>query len=220
VPHNRMGRKISAADGQALQTAQQIMNEVRSAYQQEPNAMLIADGTLNPLELIVVDGQTGRYYRIPVTSNDDGTFDFGAPIPVTGPSSPNAYPSPPGTVNPGQPAPSSTAASRAVSPRDRQRIAAAVDRGALPPHRAAFWEQKAIAGEDISIIDQLVGGLLPVAGQVAAAAASPEDADYQRLFGARSPQKEDGGPSTWRCSARSKRASGGPTRYRPPSGKR
>jgi hypothetical protein len=36
---------ISAADGQALQTAQQIMDAVRSAYQEEPDAMLIADGS-------------------------------------------------------------------------------------------------------------------------------------------------------------------------------
>jgi hypothetical protein len=61
VPHNR--RVISASDGQALQTAQQVMDAVRSAYQQEPSPMLIADASLNPLELIVVDGQTGRYYR-------------------------------------------------------------------------------------------------------------------------------------------------------------
>jgi hypothetical protein len=179
VPHNRTGRRISAADGQALQTAQQIMNEVRSAYQQEPNAMLIADGTLNPLELIVVDGQTGRYYRIPVTCNDDGTFDFGSPIPVTGPSSP-------GTVNPqtgGTPA----QASRAVSARDRQLIQAAVDRGAIPSQRAAFYAAEAAAGRDISQLAQLEGNLLPAGGAVAASAA-PRDADaeypeYSKLFG-------------------------------------
>jgi hypothetical protein len=169
---------ISAADGQALQTAQQIMNSVRSAYQAEPDAMLIADATLNPLELIVVDGQTGRYYRVPVTSNDDGTFTFGDPIPVTGPSSPNAYPQPPG---------SSMAAARGVSARDRQRIQAAVDRGAIPSWRAAFWQQKAAAGEDISRVDELVGGLLDGLGTVAASAA-PRDADaeypeYAALFG-------------------------------------
>lgn len=179
MPHNRTGRRISAADGQALQTAQQIMNEVRSAYQQEPNAMLIADGTLNPLELIVVDGQTGRYYRIPVTSNDDGTFTFGDPIPVTGPPSPNAVPQPPGS--------SAATASRGVSARDRQRIQAALGRGAIPSFRAAFWEAKAAAGEDISQIDQLVGGLLDGLDTVAASAA-PRDADaeypdYSRLFG-------------------------------------
>jgi len=77
VPHNRMRRVISAADGQALQTAQQVMDAVRSAYQQEPGAMPIADASLNPLELVVVDGQSGRYFRIPVTGNDDGTFSFG-----------------------------------------------------------------------------------------------------------------------------------------------
>jgi len=179
VPHNRTGRRISAADGQALQTAQQIMNEVRSAYQQEPNAMLIADGTLNPLELIVVDGQTARYYRIPVTCNDDGTFDFGSPIPVTGPSSP-------GTGNPqtgGTPA----QASRGLSARDRQLIQAAVDRGAIPAQRAAFYAAEAAAGRDISQLAQLEGDLLPAGGAVAASAA-PRDADaeypeYRTLFG-------------------------------------
>jgi hypothetical protein len=187
VPRNR--RVISAADGQALQTAQAIMDAVRSAYQQEPDAMLIADGTLNPLELVVVDGQSGRYYRVPVTvtGNDDSTFSFGAPIPVTGPTSPNAYPSPPGTVNPGQPGATPTQASRGVSARDRQRIQAAIGRGALPLHRAAFWEAKAAAGEDISVVDQLVGGLLTGTGTVAASAA-PIDADaeypeYRALFG-------------------------------------
>ncbi len=188
MPHNRMRRVISAADGQALQTAQAIMDAVRSAYQQEPNAMLIADGTLNPLELVVVDGQSGRYYRIPVTGNADGTFGFGAPIPVTGPTSPNAYPSPPGTVNPGQ-----AAASRGVSARDQQRIQAAISRGAIPSSRAAWWSARAAAGEDISNIDLLAGGLIPVEGKVAAAA-SPEDADYDRLFGPRSAQGDDGGP--------------------------
>jgi hypothetical protein len=127
-----------------------------------------------------VDGQSGRYFKVPVTSNDDGTFTFGDPTPVTGPSSPNAYPQPPG---------SSMAASHGVSTRDRQRIQAAIDRGALPPHRAAFWEQKAAAGEDISVVDQLVGGLvLPAAGTVAATAASQEDADYpeyRALYGTR-----------------------------------
>jgi hypothetical protein len=178
VPHNR--RVISAADGQALQTAQQIMDSVRSAYQAEPDAMLIADATLNPLELIVVDGQSGWYFRVPVTSNDDGTFTFGDPIPVTGPSSPNAYPQPPGSAP--------TAASWGViSARDRARIQAAVDRGAVPRNRAAFWEAKAAAGEDISQVDQLVGGLLDGLGTVAASAA-PRDTDaeypeYRALFG-------------------------------------
>lgn len=170
---------INAADGQALQTAQQIMNSVRSAYQAEPEAMLIADATLNPLELIVVDGQSGRYFRVPVTGNDDGTFTFGDPIPVTAPSSQNAYPQPPGS--------STTAASRGISGRDRQRIQAAIDRGAIPAFRAAFWEERSAAGEDISRIDQLVGGLLDGMGTVAASAA-PRDADaeypeYGRLFG-------------------------------------
>lgn len=181
MPHNRTRRVISASDGQALQTAQQIMDTVRSAYQQEPDAMLIADATLNPLELVVVDGQSGRYYRIPVTTNADGSFSFGAPIPVTGPASPNAYPSPPGAVNPGQ-----TAASRGVSARDQQRIAAAVGRGAIPQSRVGFWWQKAAAGEDISAVDQLWGPGAPLAAGVVAAAASQEDADYpeyRKLFG-------------------------------------
>ncbi len=184
MPHNR--RVISAADGQALQTAQQVMDAVRSAYQQEPSPMLIADASLNPLELIVVDGQSGRYYRVPVTGNDDGSFSFGAPIPVTGPTSPNAYPSPPGAV--------SQAASRGVSARDQQRIQAAVARGALPAWRTAHWEAKAARGEDISVVDQLAGGVVvPGAGKVAAAV-SPEDADYERMFGARASQGDDGGP--------------------------
>ena len=93
MPHNR--RVVSAVDGKALQTAQQIMDAVRSAYQEKPDAMLIADATLNPLELVVVDPASGRHYRIPVASNADGSFTFGGPIPVTGPSSP-------GTVIPSQ----------------------------------------------------------------------------------------------------------------------
>ena len=140
MPHNR--RAISAADGQALQTAQQIMDAVRSAYQQQPNPMLIADGSLNPLELTVVDGQSGRYYRIPVTGNDDGTFSFGAPIPVTGPASP----APAGGVNPAQPAASFLAASRGLPVRDRDRLAAAIDRGALTAERAAYWATQALRG--------------------------------------------------------------------------
>jgi hypothetical protein len=176
---------ISAADGQALQTAQQISDSVRTAYQQQPDAMLIADGTLNPLELVVVDGQSGRYYRIPVTSNGDGSFSFGAPIPVTGPAAPNVYPQPPGSSAP--------TASRGVPARDRQRIQAAIARGAIPSWRAAFWEQKAAAGEDISVVDQAVGGLLPATGTVAAAVSRggaqsepEEDLDeYHALYGSR-----------------------------------
>lgn len=183
MPHNL--RVVSAADGQALQTAQQISDAVRTAYQQQPDAMLIADGMLNPLELVVVDGQSGRYYRIPVTTNADGSFSFGAPIPVTGPASPNAYPQPPGSSSP--------AASRSVSARDRQLIQAAVNRGALPASRVGFWEARAAAGHDISDIQLLEGGLLPVGGKVAAAA-SQEDQHYQRLFGARAPQEDVGGP--------------------------
>jgi len=187
VPHNR--RVFSAADGQALQTAQAIMDTVRSAYEQQPDAMLIADASLNPLELVVVDGQSGRRYRIPVTSNDDGSFNFGAPIPVTGPASPNVYPQPPGSVNPGQPAASFLAASRGLPARDQQRLAAAVARGALTPERAAYWATQARGGCDISVIDQLAGGVVvPVApGTVTAAAPreKPEDgeAEYRQLFG-------------------------------------
>ena len=183
MPHNR--RAISAADGQALQTAQQIMDAVRSAYQQQPNPMLIADGSLNPLELTVVDGQSGRYYRIPVTGNDDGTFSFGAPIPVTGPASL----APAGGVNPAQPAASFLAASRGLPVRDRDRLAAAIDRGALTAERAAYWATQALGGRDISVIDQLVGGVvIPVAaGKVTAAAAREKpgdgEADYRALFG-------------------------------------
>lgn len=177
MPHNR--RVVTAADGKALQTAQQIMDAVRSAYQEKPDAMLIADATLNPLELIVVDPASGRHYRIPVVSNADGGFTFGGPIPVTGPSSP-------GTVNP-QPSGTPAQASRGVSARDRQRIQAAIGRGALPSFRAAFWEAKAAAGEDISGVDLLVGGLLTGLGTVAASAA-PRDPDaeypeYGALFG-------------------------------------
>jgi hypothetical protein len=179
---------ISAADGQALQTAQQVMDAVRTAYQQEPSAMLIADASLNPLELIVVDGQSGRYDRVPVTGNGDGTFSFGAPIPVTGPPSPNAYPSPPGAV--------SQAASRGVSARDEQRIQAAVARGAILPRRVAFYRAQAAAGHDISWVDQLAAGLTPAVGTLAAAV-SPEDADYERMFEARAPQEADGGSSEY-----------------------
>lgn len=181
MPHNR--RVISAADGQAPQTAQQVMDAVRSAYQQEPSPMLIADASLNPLELTVVDGQSGRYYRVPVIGNDDGTFSFGAPIPVTGPPSPNAYPSPPGAV--------SQAASRGVSARDEQRIQAAVARGAILPRRVAFYRAQAAAGHDITALDHLVVVLPGEPGKVSA---SREDADYERMFGARAPQADDGGP--------------------------
>ena len=80
-----------------------------------------------------------------------------------------------------------------VSARDAQRIQAAVARGAIPPSRIGFWESRAAAGDDISNIDLLVGGLVPVGGKLAAAVPQDE-ADYDRLFAARAPQADDSGP--------------------------
>jgi hypothetical protein len=186
----------------ALPEAQEVVDALRDAYQEQPGAMLIGGVTLNPLEVIAIDGQTGQYYRVPVTVDQaSGTYQFGSPIPAGGAVSPNAYPSPPGAVYPGVPggtpslpAPTfSHAASRGVSPRDQARIQAAVVRGALPAHRAAFWEAKAARGEDVSVVDQLVAVLPLTATDKVAAAASREDADYERMFGPQAPQNDDGG---------------------------
>jgi hypothetical protein len=172
VPHNQWIVRAGAAPGE-------IMAALRDAYGAQPGAMPIAGVTLNPLEVIVVDGPTGRCYRVPVTTDKaSGAFNFAAPIAASGPGA-SRLPA------------SSPRASGGVSARDQQRIQAAVARGALPSDRAAFWVAKAAAGEDISVVDQLVT-VLPVApGKVAA---SREDADYQRMFGARAPQADDGGP--------------------------
>lgn len=183
----RQFRTVQAAD---LPAAQVIMDQLRHAYQATPGALLVSSITLNPLEVVVIDGLTSEYFRIPVTVGNDGTFAFGSPIATTGPGG-QSYPDPPGTVRPNVPGGSPTlpaptfsqAASRGVSARDRQRIQAAVARGALPAWRAAHWEAKASRGEDISCVDQLAGGVvLPGSGK-AAAAVSEADADYRALFG-------------------------------------
>ena len=168
---------VRAAAVQSLPVAQEIMDTVRAAYLAQPGAALISGITLNPLEVLAMNSQSGQSFRVPVTIAPDGGLSFGPPIQPRVSGGTRSLPGP--------------SASRGVSTGDRARIQAAIDRGALPPRRAAFWETKAAAGEDINVIDQLVGGLLPVAGQVAAAAASPEDADYERLFGSAGAQ-EDG----------------------------
>jgi hypothetical protein len=180
-------RTVRAAN--SLAEAQAVMDVVRDAYKGTPGAMLISSISLSPLELLVVDGATSQYYRVPVTVNDDGSLSFGAPIATTGPGG-QSYPDPPGTVrpnvpggSPSLPAPTSSQASRGVSDRDRARIAAAVARGAVPAGRAAHWEARAARGEDISMIDALTGGLVSPGAGKADAAASVADADYRRLFG-------------------------------------
>jgi hypothetical protein len=83
-----------------------------------------------------------------------------------------------------------------VSARDAQRIQAAVARGAILPGRVAFYEAAAARGEDISFVDVLWGpGSVAAASRtgIVAAAASPEGADYERLFGGRAPRADDGG---------------------------
>jgi hypothetical protein len=175
------------------------MDVVRDAYKATPGAMLISSITLSPLELVVVDGATSQYYRVPVTVNGDGSLSFGSPTATTGPGG-QSYPDPPGTVrpnvpggSPSLPAPSfGQQASRGVSARDRQRIAAAVGRGAVPAGRAAHWEARAAAGEDISVVDHLAGGLVSPGAGKADAAASQADADYDRLFGSAT---RDGSPA-------------------------
>jgi hypothetical protein len=91
-----------------LPVAQLIINQVRQAYLASPGAMPISSITLDPLEVIVIDGQTSQYYRVPVTVNSDGSLAFGSPVPNPGPVSPNAYPNPPGTVQPNVPGGSPT----------------------------------------------------------------------------------------------------------------
>ena len=181
-------RTVRAAD---LPAAQLVMNQVRDAYKSTPGAMLISSISLNPLEVIVIDGQTAQYYVVPVTIGDDGGFVFGAPAKTTGPGG-QSYPDPPGTVRPNVPggsptlpAPTSSQAASCggISARDRQRIAAAVARGALPAWRTAHWEAKAARGEDISVVDQLAGGVALPGSDKPTAAASQADADYNRLFG-------------------------------------
>lgn len=171
--HNQRTVRAGAAPGE-------IIAALQDAYAAQPGAMPIGGVTLNPLEVVTVDSATSRCYRVPVTIDKaSGAFNFAAPIAASGPGAsrlPASWP---------------RRASGGVSARDQQRIQAAVARGALPSHRAAFWVAKAAAGEDISVVDQLLA-ILPVApGKVAA---SREDADYQRMFGARAPQGDDGGP--------------------------
>jgi hypothetical protein len=177
---------VRAAD---LPAAQLVINQIRDAYQATPGAMLVNSISLDPLEVIVINGLTSEYYRVPVSVNADGSYAFGQPIAAPGPGS-QSYPDPPGTVRPDVPggsptlpAPtSSQQASRGVSARDRARIAAAVARGAVPAGRAAHWEAKAARGEDISMVDALTGGLVSPGAGKADAAASQADADYRQLF--------------------------------------
>jgi hypothetical protein len=183
MPPNRM---IRAADTRSLPVAQHVVNTVRDAYMAQPGAMLISGLTLNPLEVLAVHGDTGQSYRVPVVAGADGALTFGTPVRSL-----------PGDASSLPVAASGQAGTRGISDRAFQRIQAAIDRGALPPHRAAFWAALASAGEDISQIDQLVGGLLPSAGTMTAAAsrggARPEPEkggldEYHALFGTR----EDG----------------------------
>jgi hypothetical protein len=173
VPHSQRIVRAGAAPGE-------IVAALRDAYAAQPGAMPIAGVTLSPLEVVTIDDPTGRCYRVPVTTDRvSGAFNFAAPIPAEGSEWARLL------------ATSSRAASREISARDQQRIAAAVARGAIRPERAAFYATQAAAGHDITGLDHL-GAILRVApGKVAA---SGEDADYDRMFGARVPQGDDGGP--------------------------
>ncbi len=181
MPRDRFVR----ADGQTLQTlqtAQVIMDAVRSAYQAVPGAMLVSSVSLNPLEVVVIDGLSGSYYMVPVTTGADGSFNFGAPIATHGPVSPSV-PAPAAGPN----------ASRGLPARDQQRIAGAIARGAVMPEGGAFWAARAAAGHDIAILDHLAPLVIPGAGKVAAAA-SPGGDDYTRLFGSPSSESAEDGP--------------------------
>ena len=173
MPHNQWTVRAGAAPGE-------LIAALRDAYGAQPGAMPIGGVTLNPLEVVTVDSATSRCYRVPVTvDRASGAFNFAAPIAASGPGASRL------------PASSPRRASGGVSALDQQRIHAAVARGALPSDRAAFWVAKAVAGEDISRVDQLVA-VLPVSpGKVAA---SREDADYQAMFGARAPQGDADSP--------------------------
>ena len=164
---------VRAAAVQSLPVAQEIMDAVRAAYLAQPGAALISGITLNPLEVLAMNSQSGQSFRVPVTIAGDGGLSFGPPIQ---PRVPGGTPRLPGL-----------SASSSVSARDQQRIQAAVDRGAISPQRAEFYVAEAAAGRDISQLAQLEGDLLPAGGAVAASAA-PRDADaeypeYSKLFG-------------------------------------
>jgi hypothetical protein len=178
VPHNQ--RIVRAGAAQSLPVTGEIVAALRDAYGAQPGAMPIGGVTLNPLEVVAIDDPTGRCYRVPVTIDQaSGTFNFAAPIPADGPGWSRLLAS------------SSPAVSRGFSTRDQQRIQAAVARRAIPPERAAFYATQAAAGRDITRLDDL-GAILP--GAPGKLAASREDADYERMFGPRAPQGDDGGP--------------------------
>jgi hypothetical protein len=173
VPPSRM---IRAADAQRL-----LVDTLRAAYLAQSGAMLISGMTLNPLEVLAVDGDTGQSYRVPVTTQADGGVRFGPPIRAVPGGTPSVAASAP-----------SPAAGRGRPDRDQQRIAAAVARGAIPADRAAYWAAQAAAGRDIAVLDQLAGQAVPAGAGKVAAAVAPEDADYTRLFGASEPAEDDG----------------------------
>ena len=173
MPPSRM---IRAADAQRL-----LVDTLRDAYQAQPGAMLISGMTLNPLEVLAVDGDTGQSYRVPVMTQADGGVRFGPPILAVPGGTPSVAASAP-----------SPAAGRGRPDRDQQRIAAAVARGAIPADRAAYWAAQAATGRDIAVLDQLAALAIPAGAGKVAAAASPDDADYGRLFG--SPEPAEDGP--------------------------
>jgi len=150
-----------------LPEAHVIATAVRDAYQALPGAMPVTGVMLDPLQVLAADYRSGQVYRVPVIPGNDATVSFGTPLP-------------------------GVAAARGaggVCSGDQQRIAAAVSRGAMPAHRAAYWAACAAAGRSIDIVDQLAGGILAAAGP----ASKPDD--YEHLFGASGTrQPDDNGP--------------------------
>jgi hypothetical protein len=180
LPPNRI---VRAAAAQSLPAAQEVVDTLRAAYLALPAAKLVTGVTLNPVEILTVDGQTGQSYRVPVTIQASGAVSF----------HPSIRSLPDGTPGVSASAPA-LAAKRGltISAADGNRIQAAVARGALTAARAEHYRVQAAAGHDISVIDHLAGGLV-VPGMVAAAAAvSGDDADYAHMFGGGRARQADG----------------------------
>lgn len=202
--------RIGGVMADAAPNAATTVEDIRRSYYDDPSTpptMWITEIQLAPLQMIVADEAQGTLCRVPVKIGSGGTVSFGDPVPVqvSYVDAPEQKTAASAAIPLGRALAVAAKlrgqaddqlaqhASREISARDQQRIAAAIGRGAIPASRAEFYAAQAAAGHDISALDQLAA-VIPVAAGMAAAAASPEDADYERLFVARAPQADDSGP--------------------------
>ena len=150
----------------------------RKFYDQAPPTQCIQSMQLDPLQLIVEDQAAGTLTRVPVELGADGSISFGQPVQVQ-----VEY----------QDA-EQVAAKAAGKAKAERHITAAVAAGRISAQRAGYWRTQAARGVDVSVLDTFAVVPPELKAAPGSPARSPEDQDYERLFGSGQQDQDDGGP--------------------------